>query len=135
MRALLIVLDGAGCGEAPDAAAFGDAGANTLGHLFDALPELELPALFSLGLWKSVTGDVFSPRAQETDARWGRLRPASAGKDSVSGHGERAGAIVPEPFALQESFPAELVEKLTTATGVKFLGNCARNGLAILEEL
>src|SRR4051812_41833599 len=125
MRALLIVLDGAGCGEAPDAAAFGDTGANTLGHLFEALPDLELPALFSLGLWKSVTGDVFSPRSLDTDARWGRMRPAAAGKDSVAGHWELAGAVVTEPFAVHASFPEALVEKLTAATGVKFLGNCA----------
>src|SRR5258708_39144258 len=52
MRALLLVLDSVGCGPAPDSATYGDEGANTLGHIFAAQPGLQLPALFSLGLWK-----------------------------------------------------------------------------------
>ena len=79
MRALLIVLDSAGCGEAPDAAAYGDEGANTLGHVLATQPELELPALFSLGLWKILTGDVFHRRSQATLASSSRVMapPAS----------------------------------------------------------
>ncbi len=135
MQALILVLDGAGCGEAPDAAAFGDAGANTLGHVFRGEAGLELPTLFSLGLWKSVIGDVLSARAQGNLARWGRMRPASRGKDSITGHWEIAGAIQTEPFAVFPEFPEELVSAIERDAGLKFLGNCARHGLAVIEEL
>jgi phosphopentomutase len=135
MRALLLVLDGAGCGEAPDAKAFGDEGANTLGHIFRALPDLELPVLNSLGLWKCVTGDVFSPRAQATIGRWGRMRPASPGKDSMTGHWEIAGVVLAEPFSIYPVVPDELVAAISRDAGVKFIGNLARNGVKVLDEL
>ena len=98
MHALIIVLDGAGCGEAPDAAAFGDEGANTLGHIFQAEPGLDLPALFSLGLWKLLTADVFDRRSRQTIGSFGRMRERSAGKDTTTGHWEIAGIILDQPL-------------------------------------
>jgi len=105
MRALLIVLDSVGCGQAPDAARYGDEGADTLGHIFAAQPQLMLPTLFSLGLWKVVTGDVLDARSLRTCARWGRMREKSAGKDTTTGHWELAGTIIEEPFGTYEKFP------------------------------
>ena len=135
MRALLIVLDSAGCGEAPDAAAYGDAGANTLGHVLATQPELELPALFSLGLWKILTGDVFHRRSQATLASYGRMRERSKGKDTTSGHWEIAGAILDSPFQTFTAFPAELVQGIEQEARVQFLGNYPQSGTVVLDEL
>ena len=134
MRALLLVLDGVGCGNAPDAAAYGDAGANTLAHLFARVPDLFLPALFSLGLWKIVTADVFDPRSQHTVASYGRLREQSPGKDTTTGHWELAGVILDEPFPVMPRFPDELVSAIEREAGVTFLGNIAESGTVMLER-
>lgn len=129
-RAFLIVLDSAGCGGAPDAAAYGDEGANTLGHLFAAVPDLRVPNLDILGL-ASIMG-----RTRPTPiAAWGRMRPRSAGKDTTTGHWELAGAVLEEPFATFEKFPAELVQAIRREAGVQFLGNLPRSGTTVLEEL
>jgi len=135
MRALLLVLDSVGCGQAPDAAAYGDAGADTLGHIFAAHPELDLPALFSLGLWKILTSDVFHPRSRGTIASFGRMRERSAGKDSITGHWEMAGVILGEPFATYHAFPPKLVQAIERDARVEFLGNRLASGTVIIEEL
>lgn len=135
MRCLLLILDSLGCGAAPDASAYGDAGADTLGHIFASNPCLDLPALFSLGLWKIVTGDVFDPRSQGTVASYGRMRECSAGKDTTTGHWEIAGVILDEPFATFARFPEKLVAAIQRETGVEFIGNYSQSGTVILEEL
>jgi len=135
MRALLLVLDSAGCGHAPDAAAYGDEGANTLGHIFAAQPALDLPALFSLGLWKIVTSDVLDRRALGTIASFGRMRERSPGKDTTTGHWEIAGVILDQPFATYPTFPTELVRAIESEARVEFLGNYAQSGTTILAEL
>src|SRR6187397_2214197 len=135
MRALLIVLDSVGCGQAPDAASFGDEGANTLGHILELYPDLSLPTLCSLGLWKIVTADVFDRRSQHTRARWGRMREKSRGKDTTTGHWEIAGVILEQPFITFEKFPAEVVRAIEKEAKVQFIGNYAQSGTTILEEL
>jgi phosphopentomutase len=135
MRALLLVLDSVGCGSAPDSAEFGDQGADTLGHIFAATPGLDLPALFSLGLWKILTGDVFSTRSQGSRARWGRMRERSRGKDTTTGHWEIAGVVLDQPFTVLEKFPTKLLSAIERAAKVKFIGNYAQSGTKILEEL
>ena len=135
MRALLIILDSVGCGSAPDAADFHDRGASTLGHILRAHPSLELPALYSLGLWKIVTSDVFDARSQNTRARWGQMRERSRGKDTTTGHWEIAGVVLDQPFATYASFPPELVAAIEADAQVKFIGNVAASGTAILETL
>ena len=135
MRALLIVLDSVGCGHAPDAAEYHDTGANTLGHIFEHCPALSLPHLFSLGLSKILTSDVFDPRPGKTRAGFGRMRPESSGKDSTTGHWEIAGVVLDEPFATFDSFPEALIDAITAETGVSFIGNMPRSGTLILEEL
>ena len=133
MRALLLVLDSVGCGQAPDAASYGDEGADTLGHLFAANPGLALPVLDSLGLGR-ILGRT---RAEEPAPRaaWGRLREASAGKDTTTGHWEIAGAVLREPFATFEKFPRELIGPIEAEAGVEFIGNYPQSGTVILEEL
>lgn len=131
MRALLIVLDSVGIGNAPDAASYGDEGANTLGHILEQMPELRLPALDSLGL-PAIVGES---AARDYRASYGRMRERSAGKDTTTGHWEIAGVVLEEPFAVFERFPDELVRAIESEAGVEFIGNYARSGTTILEEL
>jgi phosphopentomutase len=132
-RALVIVLDSVGCGRAPDAASYGDEGADTLGHLFERIPDLELPHLASLGLYQ-ILG--LNKRAAPRDgAAWARLTARSAGKDTTTGHWELMGLKLDEPFATFESFPDELVNELARRCGIGFLGNFASSGTEILRQL
>ncbi len=148
MRALLLVLDSVGIGNAPDAANYGDEGANTLGHIFERTLDLHLPNLDSLGLGELVAGvgDPGSshlldagrgqrPRLQPYRASYGRMRERSVGKDTTTGHWEIAGVILEKPFPVFEKFPEELVRAIEQESGVKFIGNYARSGTTILEEL
>jgi phosphopentomutase len=135
MRALLLILDSVGCGHAPDAGAYGDEGANTLKHILDSRPQLALPNLYLLGLWKAAFSDVFDARATRTSARWGRMRERSAGKDTTTGHWEIAGAILEKPFGTYTEFPAELVHAIEREAGVGFIGNYPQSGTVILDEL
>lgn len=129
-RALLLILDGVGCGSAPDVESYGDSGADTLGHLLAACSDLHLPTLRSLGL-ANILGDYDNtPRAG-----WGRMMEQSAGKDSTTGHWELAGVVTKQPFAVFEKFPLELVAALERECGTRFLGNYAQSGTAILDEL
>ncbi len=130
-RALLIVLDSLGIGAAPDAAAYGDDGANTLGHILDHEPGLQLPALWQLGMGRILN------RAPDVPVRasYGRMQERSAGKDSTTGHWELAGAVLDEPFATFKRFPDELVHAIEHEAGVEFLGNLPASGTQIIEDL
>ncbi len=130
MRALLLVLDSVGCGHAPDAAAYGDTGADTLGHIFGRTPELRLPALDALGLAALMRRDGAPPRAS-----YGRMRPRSPGKDTTTGHWEIAGVILAQPFATYAQFPPQLVHAIEREAAVEFIGNYAQSGTTILAEL
>jgi phosphopentomutase len=131
MRALLLVLDSVGCGGAPDAAAYGDAGANTLGHIYERLAGFALPNLEALGLTRILSrGETPVPRAS-----WGRMRERSAGKDTTTGHWEIAGVVLDRPFTVFERFPDDLVRAIERDAGVQFIGNYARSGTVILDEL
>ncbi|MCE9610633.1 MAG: phosphopentomutase [Chthoniobacter sp.] len=131
MRALLLVLDSVGCGRAPDAAAYGDAGADTLGHILAAEPAIRLPTLLSLGLGHAIA----APDAPAPLASHGRMRERSAGKDTTTGHWEIAGVILDQPFATYPTFPAALIHDIERDAGVVFLGNYAQSGTTILDEL
>lgn len=135
MRALLLVLDSVGIGPAPDAERYGDAGANTLGHILEQSPGLRLPTLDSLGLPALLHPHGSHPSPPSYRASHGRMRPRSAGKDTTTGHWELAGIVLEQPFAVFEQFPLELVRKIEREAGVHFIGNYARSGTAILEEL
>lgn len=132
-RALCLVLDSVGCGGAADAAAYGDEGADTLGHLFERVPGFALPNLASLGL-DEVLG--FRGRAPvRSGASWGRLTERSAGKDTTTGHWELMGCALDAPFATFDAFPADFMIELAKRAGVGFLGNRAASGTEILEQL
>ena len=133
IRALVIVLDSVGCGHAPDAAAYGDDGADTLGHLFERIPDFELQNLASLGLYQ-VLG-LQKPATLRQGTSTARLTATSAGKDTTTGHWELMGLTLGTPFATFESFPAGLVAELEKRGGVEFLGNHASSGTEILTKL
>lgn len=133
MRSLCIVLDSVGCGHAPDAGNYGDAGANTLGHLLQHAGDLRLPHLFSLGLGRILGPE--DPAPLRPGASFARLTARSAGKDTTTGHWELMGATLSEPFATYSSFPAEVVSAIEKEAGVSFIGNIASSGTEILERL
>jgi len=130
MRALLIVLDSAGVGGAPDAAAYGDEGSNTLGHILEASPSLKLPTLSRLGLH-----DILARNAEaHHEAAHGWMREASTGKDTTTGHWEIAGSLLKQPFPTFESFPETLLDPIEAEGGVHFIGNIVGSGTAILDD-
>src|SRR4051794_2131213 len=134
-RAIIIVADGAGCGGAPDAAEYGDAGADTLGNLARAAGGLALPNLQALGLG-NLTAIAGVREAAAPRAAWGVMREASAGKDTITGHWEMAGVVTTQAMAtFPNGFPREITAPLATAAGRGLLGNKAASGTAIIEEL
>ncbi|MCL4112216.1 UNVERIFIED_CONTAM: hypothetical protein GTU68_016508 [Idotea baltica] len=136
-RAILIVLDSVGIGHARDAAAFGDEGSDTIGHIAKTLPDWRLPFLEKCGLNEAraiASGADYDKKAPREMA-YGCMNEVSSGKDTTTGHWEMAGAPLDEPFATFESFPPELVVELEVACGVTFIGNIAESGTVILEKL
>src|SRR5688572_10579561 len=109
-RAMVIVLDSVGCGKAPDADAYGDAGADTLGHLVARMPDIELPHQASVAL-RQVFG-LESATATVDGASHARHTEQSASKDTTTGHGELMGLALDEPFATFKAFPDDLVADL-----------------------
>ncbi len=137
MRCVIIVVDSCGAGAAPDAAEYGDEGADTLGHVAQAVGGLDLPNLQAAGLGNlHPTGIEGVPPAEQPTMAYGRLTEASAGKDSTTGHWEIAGVITEEPYAtFPDGFPPDLVRRLETATGTGYLGNYSASGTVIIEDL
>jgi len=133
-RAILLVLDGVGCGEAPDTAAYGDAGSDTLGNVARAVGGLHLPALQRLGLG-NLTAVAGVPPVPSPAGAWGVMLPHSAGKDSTTGHWEIAGVQLARPFpTYPQGFPAELIAAFAQATGRPVLGNVVASGTAVIAE-
>jgi phosphopentomutase len=133
-RAILIVCDGLGVGEAPDAAAFGDQGSDTLGHVL-ASREVRIPNLKALGLG-NLTPTFDGARHPRPEGAWGKMAEKSAGKDTATGHWEMTGLITRIPFRVySEGFPPEAVRAFEERIGRKVLGNKAASGTEILKEL
>jgi phosphopentomutase len=126
------VLDGAGAGELPDAAAYGDAGAATLRHVIER-SGVALPNLATLGLGEVVGLPLGAPRA---DATWGRLAQRGAGKDTTAGHWELMGLVLERPFpTYPHGFPPEVIEPFEAAIGRRVLCNRPASGTEIIAEL
>ena len=133
-RAALVVLDGVGIGAAHDAAEYGDAASNTLGHVAAAVEGFALPALERMGLGTLAPLPGIRSDSGGTAAR-GTLQPASAGKDSTSGHWELCGIHLDAPFpTYPEGFPETILDAFTRLTGRGVIGNVAGSGTAILEQ-
>ena len=132
-RAFVLVIDACGVGALPDAASYGDAGTNTLGHLADALGGLELPTLGALGLGSILPLRGVPPSG--TPAIHGRLHPLGPGKDSITGHWELMGVVAERALPTYPSgFPRAVVATLAQATGHELICNRPDNGLAAIEE-
>ena len=127
-----MVLDAVGCGALPDAADYGDEGANTLAHVADAVDGLELPTLGRLGL-----GNVIPLRGVppvERPAVHGRLWPLGPGKDTTAGHWELMGVSAPAAPTYPDGFPAEVIEAFSAACGRGVLCNAPSEGLRAIED-
>ena len=137
-RAIVIVLDSVGIGALPDAAAYGDEGSDTLGHIASAVP-LSLPTLRALGLGRvAALGPAPpSPTLKESvPTAVGRMAEASAGKDSVTGHWEMMGVVLDRAFPVfPNGFSADLLAEFSRLTGRGVLGNKAASGTVIIDEL
>lgn len=134
-RAILIVLDSVGVGALPDAARYGDEGANTLGNVAKAVGGLRLPNLEQLGLGNILDLDGVPPAPRPAGA-YGRLAELSAGKDTTTGHWELMGVVLSTPFPVYPGgFPPEVILPFEAAIGRKVLGNKAASGTEIISEL
>jgi len=127
-RCVIVVCDGLGVGEAPDAQAYGDAGSNTLRHALERHPA-PLPNLEGLGLLDLVG-------LGRGEGCRGKMTELSAGKDTTTGHWELMGLVVDRPFPLYpHGFPPEIVRPFEAHIGKRVLGNKAASGTVLLEEL
>lgn len=135
MKVLLLVCDSFGVGEAPDAADYGDRGANTIGNTARAVGGIRAPNLAALGLGLLTDAPGIEPKAGPGTAH-GAMRERSAGKDTTTGHWEMAGLIVERPFPLYpKGFPREVIEPFERAIGRKVLGNIPASGTEIIDML
>lgn len=132
-RAVVVVLDAVGAGALPDAADYGDAGTNTLGHLAELAGGLELPNLQRLGLGSILPLAGVAPA--EAPVLHGRLHPLGAGKDSTTGHWELMGVVTKSPRpTYPDGFPPEVVETIERASGRAVVCNAPNDGLSAIEQ-
>lgn len=133
-RALVIVLDSLGAGELPDAHRYGDEGSHTLDNLSKAAGKLLLPNLVSLGLGH-IDGVTTIEKAGSPKGSFGRMREASPGKDTATGHWEMAGVVLERPFPVfTDGFSAEMMDKFTSLTGHGWLWAKAASGTEIIDR-
>ena len=135
-RIFTIVIDSLGAGAMPDAAEYGDAGTDTLGHISESVDSFVIPNLQKLGM--ANLHPLKQVEAVEKPlAHYGKLREASTGKDTMTGHWEMMGLHITKPFKTftDTGFPPELIAELEERTGHKVIGNKAASGTAILDEL
>ena len=134
-RIFLIVLDSLGIGEAPDAKDYNDLGANTIGHIAEAM-DLNIPNLKALGYGN--IGPIKNVEAvKNPQAFYTKMQEASLGKDTMTGHWEMMGLYIDTPFQTftETGFPKELIDELERRTGYKTVGNYSSSGTEILVEL
>lgn len=134
-RAIVIVFDSLGVGALPDAGKYGDEGSHTLDNLARAAGGVRLPNLASLGLGHiegiETIEKVLSPRGS-----FGRMKEASPGKDTATGHWEMSGVVLDKPFPVfPEGFSREIMDKFEDLTGYGWLWAKAASGTEIIERL
>lgn len=135
-RVFLIVLDSLGIGAMPDAKRFGDAGADTLGHIDGIVSHLNIPNLQRLGI-ANLHPLKHAAAAEKPLAYYTRLYEKSNGKDTMTGHWEMMGIETKKPFITftETGFPSDLIAELERRTGHKVIGNKSASGTVILDEL
>ena len=135
-KAVLIVLDSMGVGQLPDAAEYGDAGADTLGHILDTVGNLNIPNLRKLGLGN--IDDVCRGRLKVENpvGAFGKMAEQSKGKDTTTGHWEIAGLVTEIPFkTYPQGFPKSFMDAFEKEIGIGTLGNYPASGTEIIEIL
>lgn len=136
-RTFVIVIDSLGCGSDTESHIYGDKGANTLSHIFEATEgKYKIPNLQSLGLC-NLTEVKGNASIEKPKAYYGKMHEASVGKDTMNGHWEMMGILTTKPFVTftETGFPDELVKELEEKTGYKYIGNKSASGTEILKEL
>jgi phosphopentomutase len=132
---VVIVLDGVGAGEAPDAAEYGDRGSNSLSNTSVAVGGLHTPHMEAIGLGH-LTPILGVEAVIPTRGAYGRMQPASVGKDSINGHWELMGVCLTDPFpTYPDGFPEDVLAEFKRLTGLEVLGNKPASGTEILKEL
>ena len=135
-RVFVIVIDSLGVGAMPDSEKFGDVGVDTLGHIAEHMENFRIPNLVQMGIANLHPLKGVEP-AKAPSAYYGRLREASNGKDTMTGHWEMMGIYTTKPFKTftDTGFPPELILELEKRTGHKIIGNKSASGTEILDEL
>ncbi|MCX8057076.1 MAG: phosphopentomutase [Ignavibacteria bacterium] len=133
-KAIVIVLDGVGIGNAPDAKVYNDEGSNTLGNIAKSLGGINLPNLEKLGLGRLVK---LNSNSTEVIGSFGKMKEVSKGKDSTTGHWELGGLISEKQFPVYPNgFPEDIIQKFLSENNLKgILGNKAASGTEIIKEL
>lgn len=135
-RVILMVMDSLGVGALPDAQMYGDAGSDTLGHIREQYPGLDIPNLRNLGFGNIQGAAEGCLQVPQPQGAYGKLKELSKGKDTITGHWEIAGIRTDVPFkTYPDGFPQEFIEKFQQEIGREVLGNCTASGTVIIEEL
>lgn len=132
-RVVLIVMDGCGVGALPDAELYGDAFSDTLGHIKEKIPSLELPNLLKLGLGRlHPSFSMEDPPVVE--GFYGKMSELSCGKDTATGHWELMGVVTDKPFkTFPQGFPNDIIEMFSKRTSRGVIGNIPASGTEIIE--
>ena len=135
-KVILIVTDSLGVGAMPDAAEYGDAGADTFGHIWQHCGRIDMPNLLRIG-WGNMPEVSFHDLAiYDPEANVGKCAEASKGKDTTTGHWEIAGLPTDVPFkTYPNGFPQDFMEAYQKAIGMECLGNYPASGTEIIEVL
>lgn len=135
-RVFVIVLDSLGIGAMPDSEKFGDKGVDTFGHILDKMGKLDIPNLRNLGMLNLHKGGTMEG-IEKPLGRYMRIREASNGKDTMTGHWEMMGIYTQKPFKTftETGFPRELLDELEKRCGKRVIGNKSASGTEIIEEL
>lgn len=134
-RVFLIVIDSVGCGELPDAKAFGDEGANTIQHIAEVGNGIYLPNMEQLG-YGHITDIQGVSNTNKPIGYYTKMNEISNGKDTMTGHWEIMGLKITDPFITftETGFPKELIDLLEEKTGRRIVGNKSSSGTVILDE-
>ena len=136
-RVFVVVIDSLGVGSESNSKEYGDDGANTLSHMFEATDGIyKIPNLQKLGLC-NLTDVKGNGAVETTDAYYGKLLEDSVGKDTMTGHWEIMGVLTTKPAVTftDTGFPQDLIDELEKRTGHKFIGNKSASGTEIIKEL
>jgi phosphopentomutase len=133
-RVIIIVLDGFGVGALPDAKDYNDEGVNTLTHVYQSIPDFDLPNLAKLGLYNLI--ENYKSEKCKVEGCYGKMAELSKGKDTTVGHWEISGLVVEKPFPIYPNgFPKEVIEEFEKRIGRKTIGNFPCSGTEILKIL